>query len=179
MKFEWNVLLIAEFVDLVRFLSELGKGPYLAQPGKVVRTWQTVLPTKELFTAVTRDRLGAIATDGSLSWAPVYAMVGGDLPTADLVQWNIGQQPFQAAARFQLDCTTTGKVALKLPSTTGLQAWLDGAPLELKAETILNLTAGLHTVTFSVKLDERKDPLRVELDEVKDSPARVRIVGGK
>ncbi len=168
-----------EFIDLVRFLSELGKGPYLAQPGKVVRTWQTVLPTKELFTAVTRDRLGAIATDGSLSWAPVYAMVGGDLPTADLVKWNIGQQPFQAAARFQLDCTAAGKAALKLPSTTGLQAWLDGAPLELKGETILNLTAGLHTVTFSVKLDERNDPLRVELDDVKDSPARVRIVGGK
>ena len=168
-----------EFVDLVRFLSELGKGPYLAQPGKVVRTWQTVLPTKELFTAVTRDRLGAIATDGSLSWAPVYAMVGGDLPTADLVKWSIGQQPFQAAARFQLDCTTAGKVALKVPGTTGLQAWLDGAPVDLKTETILTLSAGLHTVTFSVKLDERKDPLRVELDDVKDSPARVRIVGGK
>ena len=36
-----------------------------------------------------------------------------------------------------------------------------------------------YTVTFSVKLDERKDPLRVEMDEVKDSPARVRIVGGR
>ena len=70
-------------------------------------------------------------------------------------------------------------MALKLPSTTGLQAWLDGVPLELKPETILNLTAGLHTVTISVKLDERKDPLRVEMDEVKDSPARVRIVGGR
>ena len=168
-----------EFIDLVRFLSELGKGPYLAQPGKVVRTWQTVLPTKELFTAVTRDRLGAIATDTTLSWAPVYSMVGGDLPTADLVKWNIGQGPLQAGAKFQLDCTTAGKVALKVPSTTGLQAWLDGAPLDLKAETILNLSAGMHIVTFSVKLDERKVPLRVELDELKDSPARVRIVGGK
>jgi len=168
-----------EFIDLVRFLSELGKGPYLAQPGKVVRTWQTVLPTQELFTAVTRDRLGAIATDTTLSWAPVYSMVGGDLPTADLVKWNIGQGPLQAGAKFQLDCTTAGKVALNVPSTTGLQAWLDGAPLDLKAETILNLSAGMHTVTFSVKLDERKVPLRVELDELKDSPARVRIVGGK
>ena len=106
-------------------------------------------------------------------------MVGGDLPTADLVKWNIGQGPLQAGAKFQLDCTTAGKVALNVPSTTGLQAWLDGAPLDLKAETILNLSAGMHTVTFSVKLDERKVPLRVELDELKDSPARVRIVGGK
>ena len=168
-----------EFVDLVRFLSELGKGPYLAQPGKVVRTWQTVLPTKELFTAVTRDRLGAVATDTSLSWAPVYSVVGGDLPTADLVKWNIGQQPFQAAAKFHLDCTTAGKVVLKMPSTTGLQAWLDGAPVDLKPETILTLSAGSHAVAFIVNLNERKDPLRVELDEVKDSPARVRIVGGK
>ena len=168
-----------EFVDLVRFLSELGKGPYLAQPGKVVRTWQSVLPTKELFTAVTRDRLGAIATDGTLAWASVYSQVDGSLPAGELVKWNIGKGPFQAAARFQLDCTTAGKVAIKVPDTTGLQAWLDGAPVDLKAETVLNLTVGMHTVTFSVKLDERKQPLRVELEEVKDSPARVRIVGGK
>ena len=168
-----------EFVDLVRFLSELGKGPYLAQPGKVVRTWQTVLPTKELFTAVTRDRLGAIATDGTLAWSSAYSQVDGNLPAGELAKWNIGKGPFQAAARFQLDCTTAGKVALKVPDTTGLQAWLDGAPLDLKTETPLTLTAGMHTVTFSVKLDERKEPLRVEVDEVKDSPARVRIVGGK
>ncbi len=169
-----------EFVDLVRFLSELGKGPYLAQPGKVVRTWQTVLPTKELFTAVTRDRLGAIATDGSLSWAPVYSQVSGDMPVTDFVPWTVGKgESPQAAARFQLDCTTAGNIVLKLPEATGLQAWLDGAPLELTPETTLNLSAGVHTVTFNVTLNERKNPLRVELAEVKDSTARVRIVGGK
>ena len=168
-----------EFVDLIRFLSELGKGPYLAQPGKVVRTWETVLPTKELFTAVTRDRLGAIATDGSLSWGPVYSQVNGDMPTADLSEWKVGNGAPQAAARFQLDCTTAGNVTLMLPEATGLQAWLDGAPLELVPETTLNLSAGVHTVTFSVKLNERKTPIRVELAEVKDSKARVRIVGGK
>ncbi len=168
-----------EFVDLVRFLGELGKGPYLAQPGKVVRTWQTVAPTKELFTAVTRDRLGAIATDGSLTWAPTYSQVGGSLPSEDLLKWKIGQGAFQAAARFQLDCTTAGKASLKIADTAGLQAWLDGAPLELKPETVLDLAAGLHTITLSVKLDERKEPLRVELDEVKGSAARVRIIGGK
>ncbi len=168
-----------EFVDLVRFLSELGKGPYLAQPGRVVRTWQSVVPTKELFTAVTRDRLGAIATDSSLTWSSVYAQVGGDLPSEDLQKWNIGKGPFQAAARFQLDCTTAGKASLKISDTAGLQAWLDGVALDLKAETVLDLSAGIHTITLSVKLDERKGPLRVELDEVKGSPARVRIVGGK
>ncbi len=168
-----------EFIDLVRFLSELGKGDYLAQPGKVVRRWEGVLPVQPLFTVVTRDRVGAVATDKEVKWAPVYSGVKGDLPTEDVPKWKIGQGPDQAVVRFQLDVTTAGKAKLSVPDTTGLQLWLDGTPLTVDKEIPLDLTAGVRTVTVHVKLDERKTPLRVELAEVKDSPARVSIVGGK
>ncbi len=168
-----------EFLDLVRFLSELGKGDYLAQPGKVVRRWEGVLPVQPLFTVVTRDRVGAVATDKEVKWAPVYSGVKGDLPTEDVPKWKIGQGPDQAVVRFQLDVTTAGKAKLSVPDTTGLQLWLDGTPLTVDKEIPLELTAGVRTVTVHVKLDERKTPLRVELAEVKDSPARVQLVGGK
>jgi putative heme-binding domain-containing protein len=168
-----------EFIDLVRFLSELGKGEYLAQPGKVVRRWEGVTPTQSLYTAVTRDRLAAVATSKELQWAPAYTTVKGDLPTGDLPKWKIGSGPEQATVRFQLDVTTAGKVKLVLPDVTGVQLWLDGTPLTAEKEMIVDLSAGVRTVTVHVKPDERKTPLRVELAEVNDSPARVRIVGGK
>ena len=61
----------------------------------------------------------------------------------------------------------------------GLTLWLDGQPLEVGAAVPLNLTAGPHTVTVAVEWAKRSKPLRVELDEVPGSPARVRLVGGK
>ncbi len=168
-----------EFIDLVRFLSELGKGEYLAQPGKVVRRWEAVLPVQPLFTVVTRDRLAAVATSKELQWAPAYSTVKGELPTDAMPKWKIGQGAEQAVVRFQLDVTTAGKAKLLVPDTTGLQLWLDGTPLTADKEIPLDLTAGVRTVTVHVKLDQRKTPLRVELAEVKDSAARVQIVGGK
>ena len=168
-----------EFMDLVRFISELGKGPYLAQAGKVVRRWEAVQPTKELFTAVTRDRLAAVATATDLSWAPVYSKVGGELPLDDTTKWKIGNGEFQSVVRFQLDVTTAGEVALNIPDTTGLTLWLDGVPLTVDKAMTLKLAQGVRTVTIHTKLDVRKEALRVELAEVKDSPARVAIVGGR
>ena len=168
-----------EFVDLVRFLSELGKGPYLAQPGKVVRRWQTVVPTPPLFTAVTRDRLAAVATATDLTWAPAYSTVFGDLPLADLQKWRIGKGEEQAVARFALDCTTAGKVKLRFGDVTGLSLWLDGTPLEADKDMVVDLSAGAHAVTVHVKLDVRKTPLRAEIDDVPGGSARVRIVSGK
>ena len=168
-----------EFRDLVRFLSELGKGEYLAQPGKVVRRYQGVLPVQPLFTAVTRDRTAAVATATDLQWASAYTTVKGDLPLDALPKWHIGDGPDQAAVRFHLDVTTAGKVKLSVPDVTGLQLWLDGRAIPADKEIVVDVVAGLRTVTLHVKLDERKTPLRVEVGEVKDSPARARIVGGK
>ena len=45
--------------------------------------------------------------------------------------------------------------------------------------TILDLPPGVHTLTFALDVDRRKDGLRCELDDVPGSPARVRVVGGK
>ena len=138
-----------------------------------------MVPTPQLFTAVTRDRLAAVATATDLTWAPAYTTVFGDLPLADLQRWRIGKGEEQAVARFALDCTTAGKAKLRFGDVTGLSLWLDGTPLEADKEMVVDLSAGLHAVTIHVKLDVRKMPLRAELDDVPGSPARVRIVGGK
>jgi hypothetical protein len=51
--------------------------------------------------------------------------------------------------------------------------------VEPKAETVLDLKAGVQTVTVLIDRSKRTDDLRVELDDVPNSPARVSVLNGK
>ena len=66
---------------VARFLSELGKGQYAAIAGRIVRRWQILNPSPELFTILNRDRQAAVANpSANLNWTPAYSLVNGDLP---------------------------------------------------------------------------------------------------
>src|SRR6185437_5562559 len=103
----------------------------------------------------------------------------GDLPVAELpklVVWN-GNDPL-AVVRFQLDVTTAGAAKLRFSNPAGRTAYLDGKPREVKAETPIDLKTGTATVTLVLDRAKRTDDVRVELDDVAGSPARVSVVGG-
>ena len=170
-----------ELLDLTRFLTELGKGQYAATPGKVVRGWQALTPTPAMYEILNRQRLAAVATaEPGLQWATAYSQVSGDLPAGSVPAFNWNKDaPKLSVVRFPLEVTAAGAAKLTLPEAAGLTLWLDGVPLEVAASVPLNLTAGTHTVTVAVEWAKRSKPLRVELDEVPGSPARVRLVGGK
>jgi putative heme-binding domain-containing protein len=171
-----------ELVDLVRFLSELGKvGPYSVSKARLVRRWQALEPTKEAYELLGRTSFAAAARkDSSLMWTPAYSTVAGTLPLAELPRFESkGNLNDAAFVRFQLDVSTAGKVKLLVNSAAGLTAWLDGVPAEATETMVLDLKTGPHTLTLAIYLTKRKEGLRVELDDVSGSPARVRIVGGK
>ena len=172
-----------ELLDLVRFLSALGKvgGGYAATPGRVVRRWEVVQPSRELSTLTNRHRVAAVADPkAALTWAPAYALVSGDLPLDGLPTFQPHRgQPAYVAVRFQLDVSAGGPVRLNLNNSAGVSAWLDGTPLDVGKETTFDATPGLRTLTVVVQPEARAYPLWVELDDVPGSPARVRIVGGK
>jgi len=171
-----------EFADLSRFLSELGKlGPYAPSKARVVRRWQLIEGTPANMGLARTTRLAAAAEPGTpFAWSPFYSKVSGDLPLADLpklVVWN-GNDPL-AVVRFQLDVTTAGAAKLKFNSAAGLTLFVDGKPVEAKAETPLDLKTGTVTVTMVVDRAKRTEDIRVELDDVPGSPARVSVIGGK
>jgi putative heme-binding domain-containing protein len=171
-----------EFADLARFLSELGKiGPYAPSKARVVRRWQWIEPTPANMNLARRTRLAAAAEAGTpFAWSPIYAKTSGDLPVADLpkiVVWS-GNDPL-AVVRFQLDATTAGAAKLRFNNPAGLTAYLDGKPLDVRAETPLDLKVGTATVTLVIDRVKRTDDVRVELDDAAGSPARVSVVGGK
>jgi hypothetical protein len=82
-------------------------------------------------------------------------------------------------ARCQVEATTAGKVKLVLNTPKNLRIWLDDEPVEPKEEMVLDLKTGLHTLSFALDLTQRKDGLRLELEDVAGSPARARVINGK
>ena len=175
-----------ELLDLIRFLSELGKvGDFQISKQQLVRRWQTLAPTDAAIMQLRRVSYASIAqNDAALTWTPAYSTVGGELPLTDHPEFRI---PFRAKdgqlgatfARFELDASSASQAKLLLNSVTGLTAWLDANPIKLTSEITLDLTPGRHRVTFVIELSERKEPLRVEMSDVPGSTAKVQLVGGK
>jgi putative heme-binding domain-containing protein len=171
-----------EFVDLVRFLSELGKvGPYAPNKARLVRRWQVIEPSRENIFVIQRNRAAAaVDNPDAFTWSAAYSKANGEFPLDSLpklVVWS-GSEPF-GLVRAQFDVTTGGPVKFKVNGAAGLTLWVGAAPVEVKDETVVDLKPGLQALTFSVDLNKRRDALRLELEDVAGSPARVNIVNGK
>ena len=112
-----------ELVDLVRFLSELGKiGPYAVGTGRVCRRWQVLEPTPEVQRRPGPRRPGGRAPRRpKLTWRPAYTTVAGLLPPSEWAESGRSPAPAPVAlARTQIQVTTGGKVKLSFDSTEGL-----------------------------------------------------------
>jgi putative heme-binding domain-containing protein len=171
-----------ELIDLVRFLSELGKvGPYGPSTARVVRRWQAVDGGNGNTNKMRQARITAVADPAvEFLWLPAYSLTSGDLPLSELPKFTVwNNTAAQSVVRCQFDVTTPGKVRLKLTDATGLTGFVGPNPVELKTVTDLDLAAGVQTLTLIVDRSERTKDLRIELDDVPGSPAQTAVVGGK
>jgi putative heme-binding domain-containing protein len=181
-----DALTRAELVDLVRFLSELGKvgGQYTIGPKRVVRRWQALVWTKEAHTLLDRTSFDSAASDNAaLTWDSAYSTVAGDLPLDPLPAFVVhqGQEPTRFV-RADLDVSTAGKVRMVISSAPGnkVSLWVDGRPTLLSGRSSdFELDRGRHTLTLSVGAAAKANSLIVELQDIAGSPAQVQFVGGK
>ena len=61
-----DTLTRGELVDLVRFLSEMGKvGPFQVGKERVVRRWQVLEPEREAYGPLYREGIAATASDAA------------------------------------------------------------------------------------------------------------------
>ncbi len=178
-----DTLTRGELLDLVRFLSELGKvGPYAIGPQRVVRRWQALEPTREAWSFLHLG--GGLSTpaknERGLQWSSLYSTVAGVLPLTEAFSFSLGKDKHAVSLiRCQVDVSTAGSFVVRLNSTKGLKLWIDQNPIAAKEESEVNLPVGVHTLTFVVDREERREGLRCEMEDKPRSTGRMRIVGGK
>jgi putative heme-binding domain-containing protein len=160
-----------EFIDLVKFLSELGReGPYKTPTAKYVRNWRTMGVMDQPKIDHTRHVGLPALNDASYPypWEPRYSLVNGDLP--------IGEAPvpfkmypwFPRIAQFRLKQASAGKVKLKLSHTKGILIVADDKLLPETPEVLeLSLSPGSHSITVVAQREGAGDlaSLRVEILE--------------
>jgi putative heme-binding domain-containing protein len=177
----------AELIDLVRFLSELGKiGPYSVSRARLVRRWEVLEPSPLAFNLLQHTGFGLTAgADSALQWTPAYSKVSGVLPREAIPPFRpLGLPDDKKHAGFgfvrcRLDVSTAGKMRLLLNSGEAAALWLDGVHIEAQKELLIDIKTGLHVLTFTLNLGQLDAGFRCELVDVPGSAAQVRIVTGK
>ncbi len=184
-----DTLTRAELVDLIRFLSELGKvGPYSLGQARLARRFEILVPNGEAYTRLSRTSFDTVAAvDPTLAWEPAYSRVSGDFPAAELPAFELkawgageGEGPKKVVfVRTQLEVTSPGKTKLVVNVAQHLMLWLDGKPTTPQAESVLDLSSGKHMLVLAINTTARKEPLRLELLDEAGSNAKVQWIGGK
>ncbi len=171
----------AELIDLVKFLSELGKvGPYSVSKAPLARRWQVLQPRDDMRMHLHISGYDFVATDTSFVWKPAYATVAGVLPDADVTTLPTPPaDPKLGMARCEVEVTTPGKLRFALPNIKGLRLWVDGIRRDATETLDLDLKPGMHVFTFLLPKDTPTSGLRLELRDLPESPARAQMVLGK
>ena len=168
-----------EFLDLARFVSELGKpGPYAIRKEATIQRWRVLKNPGPELTAqapnveVLREQVLDASAD---EWLPAYATVGGSLPLAELAP----ARPAVLYLQGEIDVSQAGPIAIDITTAEPLHAWLDAEPFESARRIERSLTAGRHTLTIRVEVGEREEPqLRVLVAKPEGSPAQFVVVSG-
>lgn len=168
-----------EFLDLARFISELGKpGPYAINTQKTINRWRVLRPVPPELAAevpnveIVRAKLIDAPAD---RWQPAYALVAGDLPLAELAE------PGQKVLYLQneVEVLDGGPFQIVLDSAEGVTTWVQAEPFEGVAAISRDLPPGKYKILYRVDLAKRSGKsLKVSLKPLPGSPARFQPVVG-
>jgi len=170
-----------EFINLVRFLSELGKeGEFKVSAKRHVRHWEALMPHER-----TRDAIGhygpRIFADNfkTYVWLPQYSQVDGMLPLEELPPVKGREKQPWAVARFHLDVSKGGKIGLALAEGKGLHVFVGEEEIKLAGrggpEVVeIEVGAGLREVTLAATRGGALEGFQVELLDVEGSAAQAR-----
>ena len=164
-----GMLTRSEFVDLVRFLSELGKpGPYAIKSVPTIQRWRILRTDPGGIARVLQADPG--------QWAPAYAKVAGDLPIEEIA----GEGEGPAWIQGEVAVSAPGPVSFRFNAPEGIAAWVDDRPLPAGASPVVELAEGTHKLTLKVDPAARGDrPVRVEVARPEGSSAEFSVVGGR
>ncbi len=115
-----------ELVDLVAFLSRLGKeGEYRVPAGRFVRTWQVLDAKPEISALVRGNGVGALArTPEKFPWRSASSTVSGSLPMSELSNVDFFNGQKFRVVHFAVTTPEAGKALLRFSSPDGIAGYL-------------------------------------------------------
>ena len=155
-----------EVIDLVRFLSELGKvgGAYTVSNQPYLRSWR-VLDATSANSRMLRLRgiKHAAQADNQLDWSPCYSLVAGAMPLVDLPRNAIAPEDQRVFLQYTFETERPGQHQLQLNDTSGLLLWFNEEPLSQSEMIDLEVPVGKHRITIAVDPKQRASDLSVIL----------------
>ncbi len=167
-----------EFLDLARFIAELGKpGPYAVRTIPTVQRWQVLkAPSQALLDEVPNVevlREQVLDTPASV-WTTVYGTARGDFPLAELASGSELQATYLQA---QINVVDAGEIEFELTAPTGTVWWIGAEPFEGANKVTREIAAGLHRLT--IRVPQAAGNLRLEVRKPAGSAANYTLVGGQ
>ena len=168
-----------EFVDLVRFLSELGKeGGYKVQEDGTLRRWRTAQPPAEAWRWMNlKGNKGFHEAAAELTWLPFYSRVNGMVHGEEATLIKVGANEWRAIES-EIEVSAAGKIGLRMNDPANIQVFIAGRELPAAAEMQADVPAGRVRVTLLFDTTVRKAPVKVQVFDVPGSPAKTKAVGG-
>lgn len=167
-----------EFLDLVRFLVELGRpGDFAMRSRPTVQRWRvlTTVPDEMLLARPSPDTLGLALSFGDESWRPAYGKVDGWLPLADAAA--PADKPLYLRA--ELEVNQPGEVQVVVePAGLAADVWVDRAALEPAKQGRVTLERGRHSLLLRLPQEAKPAALRVIVERPEGSTAEYAVVGG-
>jgi putative heme-binding domain-containing protein len=175
-----NFLTRAEFVDLLRYLSELGKpGPYAIHTTPTIQRFRVLKSSSDELTKNVPDETlfeREVAGADSNRWLPAYALTPGTVPLKEFAALAENSVVYLQA---EVNVTAAGPVNFNVGSADHVNAWLDG-----KSQTVVDksftveLEPGVHKLVLRIDTEKRTD-LKVVVTKPASSSAEFTVVGGR
>ncbi len=170
-----------EFVDLLRFLSALGKDPgYTMSATPTVYRWRVFQnpPSKvtgKLFSEESvRNYLFEYAPQ---RWRPLYSLASGQLPVDEAKRLSKNSFVFVYA---EIDVSIPGNLKIGMESDKGLILWVDNKRIGSENWGNVAVTQGKHRLLLRIDTGEyQSDRLRMTVEKGKSPAAEFSIVVGE
>ncbi len=155
-----------EKLDLVRFLTELGKpGPFDASKGNVARVW--ALYPRTLDVRQFADERLLQTRPGGRGWTTVLTTVDGRLPASaftDAIKSMAWREPDGVYALAKFTSSGTGETTLKLTGGIPANVLIDGTPAVVSGNEVKAvLTPGTHTLLLRFDAPKLPGEFQAEL----------------
>lgn len=170
-----DTLTSAELIDLVSFLSNLGRTEaFSIRTDNTARAWQVLQWQQPVHHLMNRTSFDSV-TDGrgGLPWTNLLPLVSGLVPASELPTYKIhGNVPPTSFLRTKIQVLEAGKLNLVLSEDAGVQLWVNGKPTPVAQKQVaLELPAGDCEIVIALDRDVRSDGIRLQVQGGATNPA--------